>query len=258
MDTSWRFWVIICNILLYHPIEGVAQEVEERLFRPSQMISVELSKKELKKIYWEGGQNRTLHCGCSFDKIQQLAPQACAQGPKSGQKLMERKILDWLHAVPVAVFAKPLKCWNEALCRGGRQSGGTGARCCNVLSQKFKKREADMHNLFPAIAPSDGDEAESSPVFGGLEEYRFCSEKSKPQLSPRPGVRGDIARAYFYMSRQYKFGLAKDLEDRLRQWHLEDPPDTWEEERNSLIEIVQGNRNPYIDHPESVERVRDF
>ncbi len=258
MDTLLRFWVIIFSILLYYPIDGVAQEADVRLFRPSQMISVELSKKELKKIYWGGGQNRTLHCGCSFDKIQQLAPQICAQGKKGGQKLKERKILSWVHAVPVAVFAKPLKCWNEALCRRGRLSGNDGARCCNVLSQKFKKREADMHNLFPAISLSDGEEVETSSVFGGMNEYRVCSDQGKPQLSPRLGIRGDMARANFYMSRQYKFAIAEGLEDRLRQWHLEDPPDAWEEERNSDIEIVQGNRNPFIDHPELVERVRDF
>ncbi|MCH8314107.1 MAG: endonuclease [Nitrospinae bacterium] len=279
MNTSWRFWVIICFVLLYHPVEGVAQEQEilhgvsklplagasalrggeeKRLFKPSQMISVELSKKELKKIYWDGGHNRTFHCGCFFDKIQQLAPQICAHGAKGGNRVRDRKFLGWVHVVPAAAFAKPLKCWNEALCRRGRKSGDNGARCCNVLSQRFKKREADMHNLFPAIGRSDAEQMGSSPMFGGLEEYRFCSVESKPVMSPRPGARGDIARAYFYMSRQYKFAIAQDLEDRLRTWHLEDPPDKWEEERNILIEMVQGNRNPFIDHPELVERVKDF
>ena len=300
MGISWRFWIIICFVLLYHPVqvgsqaryaggltlatlsspvEGVAQKQEiphgvskfplagasalrvgaiERFFKPSQMISVELSKKELKKIYWESGHNRTFHCGCVFDRIQQVAPQACAHGVKGGDRVRDRKILGWVHAVPVAVFAKPLKCWNEALCKRGRASGDSGARCCNVLSQKFKKREADMHNLFPAIEQSATEAMGSSPAFGGLEEYRFCSVESKPGVNPRPGARGDIARAYFYMARQYEFAIAEDLEDRLRKWHLEDPPDQWEEERNSDIEMVQGNRNPFIDHPELVERVGDF
>ena len=293
MITSWRFLAIICFILLYHPIEAGAQEVDPatwgedreltlafltspaelktqppaildpaparsevnigsgaprvalpegidgKLFKPSQMISVELSKKELKKLYLEGGQNKTLHCGCFFDKIQQLAPQVCTHDTKGENRLRDQKILTWAHAVPATTFAKPLRCWDEDLCRRGRISGDNGARCCNVLSHKFKKREADMHNLFPAIGQSVGETEESSPVFGGLEEYRFCNAESKSVLSPRPGARGDIARAYFYMARQYKFTIAEDLEDRLRTWHLEDPPDSWEEEKNSLIEIVQ-------------------
>ena len=258
MDTSWRIWVITCFILLYHPVEVGAQEAIEGWFKPSQMISVELSKKELKKIYREGGHNRTLHCGCFFDKIQQVAPQICVHGRKGGNRVRERKILGWLHAVPVAVFAKPLKCWNEALCRQGRKQGDNGARCCNVLSQKFKKREADMHNLFPAVALGEDEEMEPHSLFGGMEEYRYCREPGKPVLNPRPGVSGDIARAWFYMSRQYKLRVPNELEDRLRLWHLEDPPDAWEEERNSLIETVQGNRNPFIDYPEQVERVRYF
>jgi endonuclease I len=48
------------------------------------------------------------------------------------------------------------------------------------------------------------------------------------------------------------------LEENLRAWHFEDPPDKMEEIRNSLIEQVQGNRNPFIDHPEVVERMKDF
>lgn len=258
MNTSRRFWIIICFILLYHPALAVSQEAVERMFKPSQMISFELSKKELKKIYWEDGQNRTFHCGCAFDKIQQLAKQVCSEGAEGISQLRTRKILDWVHAVPVTIFAKPLKCWNETLCKQGRKQRDNGARCCNVLSQKFKKREADMHNLFPAVALGEEEKMEPSPLFGGMEEYRYCREPGKPVLNPRPGVSGDIARAYFYMSRQYKLRVPNELEDRLRLWHLEDPPDAWEEERNSLIEIVQGNRNPFIDHPEQVERVRDF
>ena len=71
-------------------------------------------------------------------------------------------------------------------------------------------------------------------------------------------ARGNLARAYFYMSFLYRIQIQNSLEENLRAWHFEDPPDKMEEIRNSLIEQVQGNRNPFIDHPEAVERVRDF
>ena len=253
-----RLLTSLAFILLYHPVPAISQALDDGLFAPSQTISVEIAKKQLKKIYLQGNHPKTLHCGCFFDKIQQVYPKICDHGPKATEDKSLRKILKWVHVVPVAIFAKPLKCWDEALCRHDSKDGATGSRCCNVMSHKFKTREADMHNLFPAIGNEDGVRTKSSDAFGGMGEYRFCKDKSTSQSSPRTGARGDIARAYFYMSRQYGLIIDEALEDRLRTWHLEDPPDAWEEERNSLIELEQGNRNPFIDHPEWIERVKDF
>ena len=36
----------------------------------------------------------------------------------------------------------------------------------------------------------------------------------------------------------------------LINWHKLDPPDKWEVDRNNYIQSIQGNRNPFIDHPE--------
>jgi endonuclease I len=37
----------------------------------------------------------------------------------------------------------------------------------------------------------------------------------------------------------------------LLQWNLQDPPSTFEKRRNQVIyDSWQGNRNPFIDHPE--------
>jgi hypothetical protein len=42
----------------------------------------------------------------------------------------------------------------------------------------------------------------------------------------------------------------------LLQWHTQDPVDNWEINRNNLIFTdYQGNRNPFIDHPEFVNAV---
>jgi len=38
----------------------------------------------------------------------------------------------------------------------------------------------------------------------------------------------------------------------LLRWHILDPVDEWEVERNESIYQIQGNRNPFIDHPEWV------
>ena len=38
----------------------------------------------------------------------------------------------------------------------------------------------------------------------------------------------------------------------LLDWHLQDPVDDFEMSRNEVIYGIQGNRNPFIDHPEYV------
>lgn len=90
--------------------------------------------------------------------------------------------------------------------------------------------------------------------------------------------KGDIARAILYMAVRYEGGSdvvtgqsEPDLEltdnraliqitsaspaymgllSTLLQWHQADPPDALERDRNEVIFSFQGNRNPFIDHPE--------
>ncbi len=98
---------------------------------------------------------------------------------------------------------------------------------------------------------------------------------------PRPEVRGDIARMMFYMATRYEadgeftdgsgFTRNVDLEmsesdntgtdpaigklSTLLKWHILDPVDDWERRRNSRVFEYQKNRNPFIDHPEFVEKI---
>ena len=44
----------------------------------------------------------------------------------------------------------------------------------------------------------------------------------------------------------------------LLAWHAADPPDAAERDRNEVIQSFQGNRNPYIDHPEYLKEIPDF
>ncbi len=235
-----------------NPLLGHSQEIDPHLFKPSQIISVETAKKQLKVYYMDEPHTRTLHCGCHFDKQKQVYPGICDEAEKgTAGESANKEILEWVHLMPPAAFAGSLKCWTKPACQN--QGEDDRAACCRVHSPRFKHMEADMHNLFPAIKLEDPN---PQPTVGGMAEYRFC--RSTPPDIPREGVRGDVARAYLYMSYQYKIALPDLLEDTLRKWHLADPPDSWEEKRNSMIELDQGNRNPFIDHPELVERVADF
>ena len=89
-------------------------------------------------------------------------------------------------------------------------------------------------------------------------------------------MRGDIARALFYMDVRYSgtptneldftltdatasIGSATNLMGKfttLVRWHWADPVDAAEQLRNDRIyDLYQHNRNPFVDHPEWVEAV---
>ncbi|MEJ2593752.1 MAG: endonuclease [bacterium] len=38
-------------------------------------------------------------------------------------------------------------------------------------------------------------------------------------------------------------------------WHIEDPPGDFEKNRNEVVYGYQGNRNPFIDHPDFVGKI---
>ncbi len=98
------------------------------------------------------------------------------------------------------------------------------------------------------------------------------------------GRKGDVARALMYMAVRYEGGthgvtgvtepdliLTDDrtligqsnqganisvaymgLKSVLLQWHKEDPVDALEQAHNDTVYLYQGNRNPFVDHPEWV------
>lgn len=88
----------------------------------------------------------------------------------------------------------------------------------------------------------------------------------------RDDAKGDVARMIFYMAVRYEGDNAEpDLEvvdevntypdpehgklSTLMAWHAQDPVDDFEMNRNEVIYGYQGNRNPFIDHPEFVEDI---
>jgi deoxyribonuclease I len=234
------------------PYPGISQEITSDRFPPSTLVSSEIARKEIQKIYKTSGQQRTFHCGCVFDKLKQVYPNLCEgrSRPAIGKKTP--KELAWLSLMSPGVFAKSLKCWNTALCRRPDGEQIKGSQCCSEISPKFKIMQSDMHNIFPMIEEPGTLSGETD--FSGMWEYSYCGKKDRL----RKEIHGDAARAYLYMSFQYKIPLEEGLENSLRAWHFEDSPAEWEEKRNDMIEVIQGNRNPFIDQPELVERVADF
>ena len=124
---------------------------------------------------------------------------------------------------------------------------------CRRNSDLFNQIEADLHNLYPAR--SDINEERSSIAFGMIsgEKRKFGScdfevQHRRPRLvEPREHVRGNIARAMFYMADTYDLTLFDKQIETLEKWNKADPVDEFEQQRNDKIQSIQGNRNPYID-----------
>ena len=141
----------------------------------------------------------------------------------------------------------------------------------------------DVHALRPADVTvnsarnnKDFDEGGEFYIDGnGPTENRIDSDS----WEPRDKVKGDVARSLFYMAVRYEgAGGEPDLElvDSVRsvfsneeqkgyhgrlsmliKWHFQDPVDESELARNDVVFFYQGNRNPFIDHPEWVTRIWD-
>ena len=137
----------------------------------------------------------------------------------------------------------------------------------------------DVHNLKPADVSinstrnnrdfDDGGDAvtDSSPP-SGYDGSTDCF-KTSTTFEPPDSLKGDIARIIFYMVVRYEGENGEvDLEmvnyadsspsgepyhgvqSTLYSWHVADAVSSFEQNRNDVIYSYQGNRNPFIDHPE--------
>ena len=133
----------------------------------------------------------------------------------------------------------------------------------------------DVHNLKPCDRSVNSSRGTKDFDFGGNQhsEASDCLTDSD-SWEPPDYVKGDIARILFYMVVRYDPGVDHenntfDLElvdyttpnntepilgklSSLLDWHLSDPVDDFEINRNEIIFGFQENRNPFIDHPNLV------
>lgn len=148
--------------------------------------------------------------------------------------------------------------------------------------------DTDIHHIFPAdgkVMDSREDlpygevnsntitytSANNSVVGLGHPELNY----SQKVFEPIDEFKGDFARAYFYMATRYEDVIVSDdwhrnteestgvlveesgdqvyqswLIQMLLYWHALDPVSSDEISRNDAAQTYQGNRNPFIDHPE--------
>lgn len=101
----------------------------------------------------------------------------------------------------------------------------------------------------------------------GSKSYANLCYQANSTFYPGVGYRGATARILMYMQTRWgddynlKFVIGNgnnktigDIET-LMKWHIEEPPTAEEKTRNEVVFGIQGNRNPFIDHPEYAEMI---
>lgn len=136
--------------------------------------------------------------------------------------------------------------WAKSLFGTGGYDPGEGTRGI----------DADLHNLRAADTTVNSTRGNNKFIAQVYNVNGFGNYNS--QWYPGDHHRGDVARILFYMD--IRWGLLTDLLNigdlaTLIQWHKLDPVDEFEIRRNNLIHGYQGNRNPFIDHPELVDAI---
>ena len=127
-----------------------------------------------------------------------------------------------------------------------------------------KNIASDLHNLRAAIVSTNSSRSN--------KWYDTLTTSST--YYPGNDDKGDVARILFYMVVMYpnldlvniitqtmddgmyvEAGTYMAIMSLLLQWHMDDPVDNFERNRNDVIYHYQNNRNPFIDRPEYVASI---
>lgn len=156
----------------------------------------------------------------------------------------------------------------------------------HIFAAYHRYNNSRGNNPYGGLEPSDPARRptrENLGVGGSLTDEPDSSNYSSGGIwQTWFGRRGDVARAMFYMDIRYEgdlFGATSEpnleltddpalvvsadvwtsgevafmgLLGTLLEWHEQDPVDDIERRRNTVVYLFQGNRNPFVDHPEWV------
>ena len=180
-----------------------------------------------------------------------IDPTDCGYTPR--KNMTRGKVLEWEHVVPASFFGKHRSCWQKGhdKCVNTKGEAFKGRECCGRVDSTFKKMEADLHNLTPAVGELNGDRSDSpyGLVDGEPRQYGACDFEigGTPRVTePRDQVRGDAARIWLYMVDTYKIKITAAQRQMFEEWSAADPVDNWERLRDTRIDAAQGNRNPHV------------
>jgi hypothetical protein len=129
--------------------------------------------------------------------------------------------------------------------------------------------KSDLYHLFPTDITANSMRA-NYPFGKAISNITWqvggskLGNNSSGQLifEPRDVHKGDVSRSMFYFITRYpvNYGgfFTQAQESVFREWNKFDTVGVVESNRNNAIALLQLKRNPYIDHPEFVDRIYSF
>lgn len=179
-----------------------------------------------------------------------------ANGMPAPRRIVDHKLMNCEHTWPQSKFPSPKN------------------------SRANLVEKTDLHHIFPTdtkinavrgnydFAEVDRNGAKKQQCNGGPAGHESflgnaivpegVAAAKNPHFEPPTEHKGNVARALMYFSTRYNAGMTPLQEYYLRKWHRQDPPDAREIKRNEGVYKTMGVRNPFIDHPEWVDRVLRF
>lgn len=197
------------------------------------------AKKLAQRIYAD--ETSEFYCGCPLRWVGdkgQLDLAGCGYKVRKNGPRAQR--VEWEHVVPAHRFGASLACWKT----GGRER-------CSDQDRQFRQMEGDLYNLKPANGEVNGDRANFgfAELPGVAPQHGACPVKIdfRRQLAePRPNIRGDIARIYFYMADRYQLTLSTAEQALFLRWHQEDPVDDREMLLAQRTAQLMGHQNEFV------------
>lgn len=163
---------------------------------------------------------KSIYCGCDIKRQGKKLipdPSACGYKPRnavtrSGKPNARAVRIEWEHIVPAWEFGHQLQCWQN----GGRKN-------CVKTSEQFRKMEADINNLAPAIGEINADRSNYrfGMVAGNATQYGSCQVKvnfKQRVVEPPAYSRKRIADAYFYMQKTYGLKISNKQQQLFKAW----------------------------------------
>lgn len=201
----------------------------------------------LQQVYAE--HRRTVYCGAAFSTDRVVTP---PPGFRSRSHRDRARRLEWEHVVPAAQFGRTFTAWREGDSRCRRRDGVLfrGRRCAEKVSREFRRMQADMHNIFPAIGAVNAARSDRAAAMlpDAASTFGTCAVKiARRKMEPPDAAKGVVARASLYMAAAYpRLHLSPEQAALFRAWDAAYPPDDWECERERRVRRLQGNSNPFV------------